>query len=345
MTRLNRIIDRLPSELRRALRNKVTLALRKYLVFRPIYTKSIISGITIELTDRCNLACSYCPKSRGIGVKGGDMDFELFKTIVSQACELAPIRQIPLVGFGEPLLYPHLEEAVKYIKEQNHAIRVTLTTNGILLNSDWAKRLVAAGLDQITVSVNATSREQYREINRADFYDKVVTNTYAFLETVNMTSVPMRVLVQVLEGPNGPEEIKAFRSFWEPRLGVCGEIQVQPFVNWGGTIDTYVAANPAKEKRYPCAHLQNNWIVTREGDALACCMVFPDDQGDLALGNIKEKSLKQLYMEGRIKELRRLNIEGRLYDLSPCSNCDAYKTVPNVWIRNPLYPVMKRKWL
>jgi MoaA/NifB/PqqE/SkfB family radical SAM enzyme len=273
------------------------------------------------------------------------MDFDLFKDIVNQTCASAPIRQICLVGFGEPLLYPRLEEAIQFIKNKNHAIRTTITTNGVLLSSEWAHRLVSAGLDQITISVNATSKEQYKEINRADLYENVVSNTSVFLETVNILSPSMRVLVQILEGPNGMNEIKAFSDFWKPKLGRCGEVQVQPFVNWAGLINNTHNVSDNKDKHYPCAHIQCSWIITREGNALACCMVSPGDEGDLFLGSVKEKSLKELYMEGRILELRKMNLEGTLYKLSPCNKCDSYKTVPNVWIKNPLYPYFGKQWL
>ncbi|MCW1310036.1 MAG: hypothetical protein QXP04_05065 [Candidatus Nanoarchaeia archaeon] len=74
-------------------------------------------------------------------------------------------------------------------------------------------------------------------------------------------------------------------------------------------------------------------------------MVIPGDEGDLKLGNIKDKSLRELYMFGKILELRKLNMEGKLYELSPCRACDTYKTVPNVWIKNPFYPLLGKKWV
>lgn len=344
---LSKIYEKVPHKIRKLVKNKYTLILHQYLILRPVYTKSIINGITIELTDRCNLRCSYCPKSYGIGIESGDMDFGLFKKIVDDAHKLIEIHNVCLVGFGEPLLYPYLVEAIDYIKKKDSQIKVSITTNGVLLNDSWTRRLIEVGLDQITISVNAVSRDQYLKINNADLYSKVVSNTCNFLDTVNDVRSPMRVLIQLLDfGPNVGHDEKNFRKFWEPKLGKCGEIQIQPFVNWGGLL-----RKPQKPKhqentnRYPCAHLQASWIITREGNALACCMVFPGNEGDLKLGNVKDRSLRELYMQGKILELRKLNIEGKLYDLSPCKICDAYKTVPNVWLRNPFYPLFGKKWI
>jgi MoaA/NifB/PqqE/SkfB family radical SAM enzyme len=273
------------------------------------------------------------------------MDYELFKQVVDETCELVPVKQVSLVGFGEPLLYPQLIEAIEYVKKKNASISVILTSNGLLLNADWAHKMVAAGLDQMTISVNATSREQYLEINRADLYDQVVVNTCEFLDEVNSLTSRMRVHVQVLEGFNDDQKIELFRNFWKSKLGKCGAIQLHPLSNWAGEVKMSKEKFSGTDKHYPCAHLLNSWVVSREGNALACCMVLPDEQGDLSLGNVRDESLRELYMEGRIVELRKMNLEGSLYKLYPCKNCNTYKTVPNVCIKNPLYPLLGRKWI
>src|SRR5262249_21245593 len=145
---------------------------------------------------------------------------------------------MPLVGFGEPFLYPHLLEAVQYIKQRSPATKVTLTSNGTLLNAQWGRDLAQAGLDQITISVTATSREQYRRINASNDYDKVVSNTKEFLSAVDASGRKMVILLQVLSGVNDDTQIAKFKAEWAPYLGRCGSIQIQPFINWAGQIDT-----------------------------------------------------------------------------------------------------------
>lgn len=348
-------------------------------VLRWYYLHGQPRGISIELTDKCNLKCHYCPKSLDIGIKGSHMEYGLFKKTVDEALSEGRLDRALLVGFGEPFLYPHLEDAVAYIKQRSPGTKVTLTSNGTLLSGEIGTRLARAGLDQITISVNATSREQYHRINAADEYDKVVANTTAFLDAVNAETSSMTVFVQVLEVLNDEAQIKKFYEFWTPRLGNCGIIQRQPFVNWGGQIDTQriidgedaarsgKAQRPASLKEmkkaidptksafehdtaersaepYPCLHLQMSRIVSREGNALACCMVYPDEQGDLALGNVRDAPLERIYNEGRIKELQLLDMQGKLGTLTPCNTCEAYKTVPNIWLKNPLHKLVGQKF-
>ncbi|MBN9594166.1 MAG: radical SAM protein [Afipia sp.] len=365
-------------------------------VLRYHYLHGHKQGLTIEITDKCNLKCTYCPKSLDIGVKGSHMDWATFERAFSGKLEEGSLDAVNLVGFGEPFLYPHLERAVRHIKAHDPKIQIRLTSNGILIGRRWGEILADAGLDQITISVNATSAAQYRRINAADEYDKVVRNTIEFLDAVNQSAKPMTVFIQVMSVLNDDEQVEQFRAFWKPHLGRVGTIQVQPFVNWAGQIDTGAilegeerareasrraavvadvlpATSSAKvanstlmrelksrkkevdspfhndtrkiqQQPYPCYHLHKTRIVSREGNALACCMVYPEEQGDLQLGSLKDHSFVELYQHGKIEELRAMDLEGRLGEVKPCDTCDAWKTVPNIWWRNPLFGLIGPKW-
>src|SRR3990167_1690013 len=66
--------------------------------------------IFIETTANCNLSCEYCPREK----RKEDMDFELFQRIVEECNQYGP-RSFSLHLFGEPLLYPHILQAIEYI--------------------------------------------------------------------------------------------------------------------------------------------------------------------------------------------------------------------------------------
>ena len=308
------------------------------------------------------------------------MDWDIFVKGFEGRIKEESLDVVNLVGFGEPFLFPHLEKAVRYIKDYDSHVHVRVTSNGTLLNAEWGSKLSKAGLDQITISVNATSAAQYNRINAVDLYDRVVKNTTEFLMAVNSADTKMTVLIQVLSGVNDETQIQQFREFWGKKMGQAGAIQVQPFVNWAGQIDGAKilekeekartngdrednqqskkevqlkdAASPfdhdkreTQPQAYPCYHLQKTRIISREGNALACCMVYPDTQGDLEIGNLRDKTFKELYTQGKIKQLQKLDKNGELSKVKPCDTCDAWKTVPNIWWRNPLNRWVGPKWL
>ncbi|MEA4967879.1 MAG: GTP 3',8-cyclase MoaA [Candidatus Metalachnospira sp.] len=114
----------------------------------------------ISITDRCNLRCSYCMPD---GIKCVPMNeiltFEEIAEICSMAAELG-IKYIRLTG-GEPLVRLGCEKLIKMIKDIKGIERVSITTNGILLN-DKIEGLIEAGLDGVNISLDTLDSEKFR---------------------------------------------------------------------------------------------------------------------------------------------------------------------------------------
>ena len=115
--------------------------------------------LRLSLTARCNLACPYCcPDSEELP---GLMRLDQQVRLVRVACGLG-VHTLRLTG-GEPLLSDRLLPLLQVLAQGRAAsddplarLRdVALTTNGVLLTLDRAKALRAAGLDRITVSLDA----------------------------------------------------------------------------------------------------------------------------------------------------------------------------------------------
>ncbi|MDR1910743.1 MAG: radical SAM protein [Helicobacteraceae bacterium] len=326
--------------------------------------------LRIEITDRCNLRCNYCPRSLGIDGKNGDMDFETFKKIVDY-CAKKGVEIYAFIGIGEPTLYPNLVEAVAYVKNQVPNATIGFNTNGIRLSYELGRELSVAGLTRITISINATSKEQYKRLNGLDIYDKVVKNTQDFLRAVNESEKRVKVLLNVMCGRvNCKEQVEAFKSFWKPFLGECGAIGEVELGNWGGLIDAEklieneitargeeITRTPQKLlnlettkendifcKRYPCLLLLEAYNIAGNGEALPCCSLPSSSLGDLKLGNIADQSLEEIYYGQKSKELWRKNLNCELYRLSPCKECSGWSWHANVWWRNPFYPLFGTKW-
>jgi pyruvate-formate lyase-activating enzyme len=103
------------------------------------------------LTNRCNFACPMCAvqDARDEGLtQGGDLSFELLEAVMAECSAYQPV--VDLIG-GEPLLYPHLIEAVKLAVQRN--VLAAVTTNGLKLK-DKAEALVRAELPLLQVSLD-----------------------------------------------------------------------------------------------------------------------------------------------------------------------------------------------
>src|SRR5512143_1599800 len=100
-----------------------------------------VRRLHVELTNRCNFSCEFCPDGK-VRRPRGSMAYPLLERILSDAKGVAV--QVHFHIMGEPTLYPHLKEAVQLARDQGLAPSVT--TNGSHLSSDTAKDLFAAGL-------------------------------------------------------------------------------------------------------------------------------------------------------------------------------------------------------
>lgn len=87
------------------------------------------TGLMLELGNRCNLHCIICPREYKYG-KQMDQGFMSLENVYKIVDEVYPyLDSIGLTGLGETLLYPHLEEVVKYIKSKRKNLVISMSTN------------------------------------------------------------------------------------------------------------------------------------------------------------------------------------------------------------------------
>lgn len=118
----------------------------------------------VEPTFRCQLKCIGC--YRGIGVVKHSDDIELSE-LKNQIIWLKENRKVNTIsiGGGEPLLYNQLIELIKFMKDNK--LKSKLQTNGLLLDSNFLKKLETIGLNEILVHI---SEHQNLSIN--DVFDR-----------------------------------------------------------------------------------------------------------------------------------------------------------------------------
>lgn len=91
-----------------------------------------ISGLEINITEKCNLNCKGCDHSMGI-ISPKHIPFSKLIEDIKKASEYFHSRTIRIIG-GEPLLHPHLSKIIHDIYAINIANSIELWTNGIFLH-------------------------------------------------------------------------------------------------------------------------------------------------------------------------------------------------------------------
>ncbi|MCN4145171.1 MAG: TatD family nuclease-associated radical SAM protein [Thiohalomonas sp.] len=129
-----------------------------------VYT--IDNSLYINLTDRCTLACEFCPKIQG------SMDVHEYNLLLSTRHSVeeylekigdpAEYDEIVFCGFGEPTL--RIKELLKiaaYCKEAGTRVRVNTDGLGNLVNKRNIIPELAKCVDALSVSMNAQNETVY----------------------------------------------------------------------------------------------------------------------------------------------------------------------------------------
>jgi cyclic pyranopterin phosphate synthase len=173
-----------------------------------------LRDLRISVTDRCNFRCIYCmPKE----VYGRDHRFLERRELLTfeEIARLARVfvslgtRKIRITG-GEPLVRRDLERLVAQLAELG--VDLTLTTNASLLAAK-AQTLADAGLQRVTVSLDALDDATFRAMNDVDF---PVDRVLAGIDAARTAGLPVKVNAVVKRGVND-DQVLPMAAFFRER--------------------------------------------------------------------------------------------------------------------------------
>jgi len=163
-----------------------------------------LRDLRISVTDRCNFRCIYCmPKE----VFGKDYQFLDRKDIltfeeIARAARIFTglgVEKVRLTG-GEPLVRRNLEQLIGLLS-RIPGLDLTLTTNGSLLKQK-AGALKAAGLNRVTVSLDALDDAVFKRMNDVDFPVEKVLDGIEAAAAAGLAPVKINMVVKRGENEN-----------------------------------------------------------------------------------------------------------------------------------------------
>lgn len=261
--------------------------------------------VRIETTNACNAKCTICPH-RDIQRPIRQMDDGLFTTIIDE-CVRAGCREVHLHNFGEPLLDKQLEERIRYAKGKGLP-KVKIFSNGSLLNEPRARRLIEAGLDEIKISFDGATREEFERIRVPLKFDRVVQNVKRLAALRDEMRSGMKIKVACC---STTDKHRTMRSLEKIADGFSfGKIH-----NWAGG-DRREAAGRIRK---PCSRLWRTFTILASGDVALCCL---DYDGQLLLGRVGGgTSIGDVWAGTTYQEIRLRHKEARQAEISLCRNC------------------------
>ncbi len=177
-----------------------------------------LRDLRISVTDRCNFRCSYCmpkevfDKHYSFLPHASLLNFEEI-TRLARLFVAHGVHKLRLTG-GEPLLRKNLETLIGMLAGlrtlDGAPLDLTLTTNGSLL-ARKAGALKDAGLQRITVSLDALDDAIFRAMNDVDF--PVADVLAGITEAQRVGLGPIKVNMVVKRGTNDDQILPMARWF------------------------------------------------------------------------------------------------------------------------------------
>jgi cyclic pyranopterin phosphate synthase len=225
----------------------------------------VIHDLRVSITDRCNYKCIYC-RTGEFGAQYPELGIDEYLRLIGLFVDLG-ITKVRLTG-GEPLLRRSVLDLIRELAGlrtlSGAPLDLALTTNGHLLEG-LASPLKAAGLNRVTVSMDAVDAAVFERITRVAGSFAAVLKGIRAARSAGLT--PLKINCVLLRGFND-DQIEAFARFAREEDVVVRYIEFMPLEE--GRLWTPDIVVPLRE------------IVERIGRELPLVDLPPRDPGETA---------------------------------------------------------------
>ena len=285
----------------------------------------------VDPSSICNFKCNFCPTGNsrllsGFRRKNSLLSLDLFKKIIDDLAEFPePIKVLRMYKDGEPFLNPHLAEMVAYAKTSSKILSVDTTTNGSLLTPERAMPVVEAGIDQINISLDGMSDEQFRDFT----HTKVDFKQYCKnIETIYKNRGNCKILIKTVKEILTPETEKLFFEYFSPvsdkifveHVAPCWpEFDVAEKVEAEYDIGIYGQPLSSVDT---CPYVFYSMSINADGFVSIC---FLDWKHEHLIGDVREVSVKSIWDSEEFNRYRIEFLKGNRKDIPFCKDCQQLK--------------------
>ena len=267
--------------------------------------------VDIELSSVCNLKCPMCYTitdefKRQVNVTL--MDWELYTKIIDEIGGKVPAIRLSLRG--EALLHPKFVEAIRYAKD--HGIKeVSTLTNGGKLTLPYFQKMVEAGIDWITISVDGTG-ESYERVRKPLQFDDLLDKIKAIKQYKEEHGLKRPVIkVQgiwpaIVE--SGPD---AYYNTFVP----CADlVAFNPLIDYLSN-DTHIEYL----EEFTCPQQYQRLVIGADGLVMKCSN---DEENREVIGDIKQETVHQVWHGEKMQAERNMHLQPRGFMQSAvCRKC------------------------
>ena len=267
--------------------------------------------IYIEITNVCNLNCTFCPKTNRVPEF---MSLDLFKKAVDEAKPLC--KKISLHVMGEPTLHPKFNEIIKYAEKEN--VMIHLTTNGTNI-VDKYESLINPIIQKINFSIHSLKNNLKKEEFEKKIDDILEFTKYAqekrddliiIYRILNITDILNKDIIQIIE-KSFNLKVEVNNNNKSSKLIKNTYTQYEGLFNWPRD------NNKINSNTGYCHGLNTHIGILSNGTVVPCCL---DNEGTINLGNIKDNTLIEILDSNKAITIKKGFQERKLIE-KMCQKC------------------------
>lgn len=266
----------------------------------------------IEITNTCNLACSFCIQNAR---KPHQMNIEEFQHVIQEVKSYT--KHVYFHVLGEPLSHPLLKEFFEICKKAE--LEVIITTNGTLLKKKLEDLCHAGCLRQINISLHSFpehQQEQYLEtifIAAKELAKENIHVNYRLwsLKSGKLTKESEELLHCVLHHYGKDVQDIELKRMCRFDLDHYIHLHFEDIFTWPSLQEPYI------NDKGTCLGMKSMCAVLSDGSVVPCCL---DTKADITLGNIFETPLKEIIESKRCKDMVK-NFQNRCIQEELCKHC------------------------
>lgn len=259
----------------------------------------------IEITNVCNLSCSFCPQTKR------PPDFIKVDTFSKILDEIKPYTDYLYIHVkGEPLLHPEIDRLLDISYEKG--FKVNITTNGTLINKAKDKILMKPALRQVNFSLHSFDGNQ-----NSNNKEEYVKNIISFAkDAVDKTNIFIALRLWNLDKDNATNSQRKRNSpilrIIQNEFKLNYNIEERFIPGSGIKIMERIYLNQDIEFKWPdlkeeedggkgfCYGLRNQAAILVDGTVVPCCL---DGEGIINLGNINNSHFSEIIESSRAKDI------------------------------------------
>ncbi|MDD5560620.1 MAG: SPASM domain-containing protein [Candidatus Omnitrophica bacterium] len=275
--------------------------------------------ILFEMTSRCNYLCRMCPQ-HGLKRPRMDMDGKLYRKVIDEI-DSHGIEGIWLYHLGESLLHPEFSDNLKHISTKNNLGIIWMSTNGQYFTEEKIRLVFGSNLHYINFSVHAVTEKAYKTVVPQGDFNAVQNNLNKFYEIKGSAGLPKRPYLhcQMIEQETTCHEVDDFIRMHYKKAEIVS-VNMLEYVTLPN--NSFGLKQRIRKPLTSCLRVtRNDCFIFSNGDVTLCDAAY---NAEIKLGNIKERTLYEIWNGKERKNILKLNKIGKIGEIDFCRSCTDY---------------------